>query len=65
MSNIVKHAETEMRLAGLYDKDADYDGLIPDAVMALVKTHSEQSHSNEYPHAIIQNLDTETLSRLG
>jgi hypothetical protein len=45
MSNLVKHAETEMRLAGLYDKDADYDGLIPDAVMALVKTHSEQSHS--------------------
>ena len=34
-----------MRLAGLYDKDADYDGLIPDAVMALVKTHSEQGHS--------------------
>lgn len=45
MSNLVKHAEREMRLAGLYDKDADYDGMIPDAVMALVKAHSEQGHS--------------------
>jgi hypothetical protein len=34
-----------MKLAGLYDKDADYDGMIPEAVLALVKAHSEQGHS--------------------
>lgn len=45
MSNLVKHAENEMKLAGLYDKDADYAGMIPEAVMALVKAHSEQEHS--------------------
>ena len=45
MSNLVKHAEREMRAARLYDKDADYGGMIPDAVMALVKVHSEQGHS--------------------
>ena len=45
MSNLVKHAEYEMKKAGLYDKDADYDGMIPEAVMALVKAHSEQEHS--------------------
>lgn len=45
MSNLMKHAEREMRLAGLYDADADYGGLIPEAVMALVKAHSEQGHS--------------------
>lgn len=47
MSNLIKHAEREMRLAGLYDKDADYDGMIPEAVMALVETHSKQGHSGD------------------
>lgn len=40
-----EYAEREMRLAGLYDKDADYGGMIPDAVMALVEAHSKQGHS--------------------
>jgi hypothetical protein len=39
------HAEREMRLAGLYDKGADYDGLVPAAVMAMIKAHSDQGHS--------------------
>lgn len=34
-----------MKKAGLYDADADYGGAIPEAVMALVKAHSEQGHS--------------------
>ena len=45
MSNLVKHAEKEMKWAGLYDKDADYGGMIPAAVMKLVKAHSEEGHS--------------------
>lgn len=45
MSNLQKHAENEMRLAGLYDADSDYGGMIPEAVMALIKAHSEQGHS--------------------
>ena len=45
MSNLVNHAEKEMRLAGLYDEDADYGGMIPAAVMALVRAHSAQGHS--------------------
>jgi len=45
MSNLEKHAESEMRLAGLYDTDADYGGMVPDAVMELVKIHSAQGHS--------------------
>lgn len=43
--SLVEHAEREMRLAGLYDADADYGGLIPEAVMALVRAHAEQGHS--------------------
>ena len=45
MSNMEKHAEDEMRRAGLYDKDADYGGMIPEAVMKLVKTHAAEGHS--------------------
>jgi hypothetical protein len=45
MSRLVEHAEYEMRKAGLYDNDAGYGGMIPEAVMALVKAHSEQGHS--------------------
>lgn len=45
MSNLIKHAENEMRLAGLYSEGADYGGMIPGAVMALVRAHSEQGHS--------------------
>ena len=34
-----------MRLAGMYDKDADYGGMIPQAVMGMVKAHAKQGHS--------------------
>lgn len=44
-SNLARHAEREMRLAGLYDEDADYDGMIPEAVMAVVRTFAEAGHS--------------------
>lgn len=44
-SNLVRHAEYEMRLAGLYDEDADYGGLITEAVMALVREFASQGHS--------------------
>lgn len=44
-SKLVKHAENEMRRAGLYDADADYGGMLPHAVMQLVRIHSMQGHS--------------------
>jgi hypothetical protein len=51
MSNLEKHAESEMRRAGLFDKDADYDGMIPAAVMKLVQTHAAEGHSGS-SHAL-------------
>lgn len=45
MSKLIEHADREMRLAGLYNGDSDYAGMIPDAVMALVEAHSKQDHS--------------------
>mgnify|MGYP001440877129 CR=1 FL=1 len=43
--SLIEHAEREMRLAGLYDDDSDYGGMIPEAVMTLVKAVSGQGHS--------------------
>lgn len=45
MSNLEAHAEAEMRRAGLYDKGSDYDGMIPEAVMKLVRVHAAEGHS--------------------
>jgi hypothetical protein len=41
----VTWAENELRRAGLFDKDSDYDGMMGDAVMDLVRTFSGAGHS--------------------
>lgn len=53
--SLVEHAEREMKLAGLYDKDSDYAGMIPEAVMALVTAHSAQGHSG-YSHGLALSI---------
>ncbi len=45
MSNLVKHAEKELKLAGLMDKDSDYNGELGKSVLKLVKEFSKQGHS--------------------
>jgi hypothetical protein len=45
MSNLMKHARQEMRLAGLYNEGADYDGMIPAAVLEVVEVFAKQGHS--------------------
>lgn len=45
MSNLVKHAKEELKLAGLFDKDSDYDGMLGEAVLELVKVFAKQGHS--------------------
>lgn len=45
MSNLVKHAKKELELAGLFDKDSDYDGMLGMAVLELVKVFAKQGHS--------------------
>lgn len=45
MSNLVKHAEYELKTAGLFDEDSDYNGMLGDAVLELVKVFSKQGHS--------------------
>ncbi len=55
MSNLEKHAEFEMKRAGLYDGDSDYNGSIPQCVMKLVKVHAEERHSGG-SHAIVLSV---------
>jgi hypothetical protein len=43
--SLLEHAKTEMKAAGLYDKDADYGGMIPQAVEEIVGTFAKQGHS--------------------
>lgn len=44
-STLVGHAERELRLAGLFDDDADYGGAIAEAAMQIVRTFASQGHS--------------------
>lgn len=50
-----------MRLAGLYDADADYGGMIPNAVLALVKAHSEQGHSG-FSHGMVLQIFNKVIN---
>lgn len=49
-----EHAEREMRLAGFYDEDSDYGGMIPGAVLALVEAHSKEGHSGGSHELVIE-----------
>ena len=42
---LVEHAKEEMRRAGLYDADSDYNGMIAEAVEELVTKFAAQGHS--------------------
>lgn len=53
-SNLERHAEYEMRLAGLYDKDSDYAGMIPEAVMKLIRPFAEEGHSGSSAGLVLQ-----------
>ena len=55
MSNLEKHAEEEMRRAGLYDADSDYGGMIPEAVMKMVRALASEGHSGG-SHALTMQI---------
>jgi len=45
MSNSRSYAERELRIAGLYDPDSDYDGALPESVLELLDVFARQGHS--------------------
>ena len=42
---LVDFAKTELTKAGLFDKDSDYEGMLGNAVMDLMKVFASQGHS--------------------
>lgn len=55
MSNLKNHAERELKLAGFYDEDSDYGGMLPEAVLELIEVFSNQGHSG-FSANIVRNL---------
>ena len=45
MSNLIKHAEFELKRAGLFDEGSDYGGMLGHSTMKLIKCFSEEGHS--------------------
>ena len=45
MGNLINHAKLELEMAGLFDKDSDYNGALGGAVIELVEVFSKQGHS--------------------
>jgi len=43
--SLVKHAKRELELAGLFDKDSDYGGMLGKSIMQLVRVFAKQGHS--------------------
>lgn len=43
--SLVQHAQTELELAGYFDEDSDYGGMIGKAVMELMEVFAKQGHS--------------------
>jgi len=56
-SNLVLHAERELKLAGMFDKDADYDGTLAPTIVKIVKTFSEQEYSGASASIVISVLE--------
>lgn len=43
--SLVEHAERELRAAGLFDEDSDYDGMLGPAALDIVRVFADQGHS--------------------
>lgn len=54
-SGLCRHAKRELELAGLFDKDSDYNGMLGDAVLELMKVFSKQGHSG-YSASMVTEL---------
>lgn len=54
---LVSHAEAELRRAGLFDKDSDYEGMMGKAVLELVEAFAKQGHSGFSAHQALDIFD--------
>ena len=42
---LVSYAEHELKCAGLFDEDSDYDGMLGPAILNVVKAFADEGHS--------------------
>ena len=56
-SELVLHAERELRLAGMFDKDADYNGELAPTIVEVVKAFSKYGHSGASALIVINILE--------
>lgn len=54
MSNLVNHANEQLKKAGLFDKDSDYDGELGKGVLELITLFASQGHSGYSAEMTIQ-----------
>ena len=45
MSNLVDYAKSELERAGLFDDDANYGGMLGEAVMRMIQLFAKEGHS--------------------
>jgi hypothetical protein len=50
-----EHFKDEIKRAGLYDKDSDYNGMVGEALERLVECHLKEQHSG-FSHYLLVNL---------
>lgn len=55
MSTGTAFAKEELKLAGFFDKDSDYNGMVGPAVMELIEVFGKQGHSG-YSAGLVANL---------
>lgn len=54
MTNLTDYATKELNLAGLLDKDSDYDGMLGEAALEIVGKFASQGHSGYSAEAVTQ-----------
>lgn len=59
MSNLIAHAERELRLAGLFDRDSDYNGALGPAILRVV-----QAFADERPSGGMASVSIPVLEKL-
>jgi len=55
--NLTDFARNELQIAGLFDKDSDYDGMLGEATIELINTFAKQGHSG-FSAGLVRELFT-------
>ena len=59
--SVREDAKRNLELAGLFDKDSDYGGMLGEAVMKLVDCHLDEGHSG-MSHSYVLHLFNQVIN---